>query len=269
MSRDEEYYANFGAQTVDEYVEMDILNSPTEMQRFAATLAIIPKDTVTLLDVGCGPGVFLHLLRDTLGIEGIGIEITEAKVEYARRALVVDVHHGQASQLPFPDRSFDTITALEVVEHLPFGTYEKALSELERVAKTWIIVTVPYREERAFTQCPYCATRFNSSYHLRSFDEEKLNNLFRNFEVVAFYKHGEYTQFYNPFRAITSRLFPPTFPRYAVCPACGFRLAERQKEMQSPVHKSSKFKRVLHRSFTLIPKHKKNRWIIAVYKRKN
>lgn len=267
MSRDEEYYANFGAQTVDEYVEMGILNSPTEMQRFAATLAIIPKDTVTLLDVGCGPGVFLHLLRDKLGIEGVGIEITEAKVEYARRVLKVDVRLGRADQLPFPDMSFDTVTALEVIEHLPYKAYETALEEFERVAKKWIVVSVPYQEKRTFTRCPYCATRFNGNYHIRSFDEGKLANLFPNFRLVTLAKYGEYVRLYNPFRSLVAWLRPPAFPTYAVCPACGFHRSALHTDPLGCASDSVSKARYMRWLTTLIPKQRQHRWGMSVYER--
>jgi len=268
MSKDQEYYANFGLQTVDEYVETLVFNSKTEMERFSSTIAFVPQDTISLLDVGCGPGVFLYLVNQELGIKGVGLEIIDAKIEYARRALNVDARHGQADQLPFPDRSFDTVTALEVIEHLTFGVYETALRELERVAKKWILVSVPYMEKRDFVKCPYCSAIFNTNYHHRVFNEDRMNQLFSDFRLVSMIQHGEYTQFYTPIGAIKKRFFSISFPQFAICPACGFKEVESKKSNKSePIGGKGRKKKLMCWLYNCIPKKRRFRWMISLYQR--
>ena len=46
--------------------------------------------------------------------------------------------------LPFADASYDVVMACEILEHLPFEDVEKALRELQRVSKKYVLVSIPY-----------------------------------------------------------------------------------------------------------------------------
>lgn len=46
-------------------------------------------------------------------------------------------------QLPFADKSFDTIVCVEVLEHLERADALKAIGEFERIARRRVVVTVP------------------------------------------------------------------------------------------------------------------------------
>jgi len=94
-----------------------------------------------VLDAGCGSG---RTLLD-LGRYGqvSGIELHEAAAEVARGRGPFDVRVGQIEELPWADHSFDLLTCLDVIEHLPDDVV--ALRELRRVSRpgAWLIVTVP------------------------------------------------------------------------------------------------------------------------------
>ncbi|MGQ9645226.1 MAG: class I SAM-dependent methyltransferase [Thermodesulfobacteriota bacterium] len=267
MSRAEEYYSNFGKWNIEDYVTNHILNNSEEIQRFNAVVEEIPEDGYTLLDIGCGPGVFLHLLHKQTGIKGIGIEITDIKIRYAQESLSVTVLKGGASHLPFKDGSFDIVTALELMEHLPYEVYEKALEEVQRVARKWIIISVPYREERRYVPCPYCGTKFQANYHLRSFDESRLQRLFPRFEILKLKKMLAYSQSPQLFKKVFHLFFEEPYPEFAVCPACGFRrdplggIGSKKRRFEW----ARGFSRLM---WALCPKKKQYRWIIALYARK-
>lgn len=57
---------------------------------------------------------------------------------------------GDARHLPFKDKSFDTVTCFEVIEHIPPTDRDIVLKEMERVARDIIIISVPSRHEVNF-----------------------------------------------------------------------------------------------------------------------
>ncbi len=90
-----------------------------------------------VLDVGCGSGALLRALRDR-GAIVTGIDKSAEMLELARRRLGSD---GSAelqvaelgSPLPFPDETFDDVTASLVLHYLE--DWGPALTELRRVLK--------------------------------------------------------------------------------------------------------------------------------------
>lgn len=46
--------------------------------------------------------------------------------------------------MPLANDSFDVILCAEILEHLPFKDFEKALLELERVGKRYIVLSLPH-----------------------------------------------------------------------------------------------------------------------------
>jgi O-antigen chain-terminating methyltransferase len=89
----------------------------------AALAAYVPLFTGAsdVLDVGCGRGEFLALLRDS-GISARGIDLNEAMVEVCReRGLTATVADALAYLRGQPDASLGGLFAAQVVEHLQPG----------------------------------------------------------------------------------------------------------------------------------------------------
>jgi ubiquinone/menaquinone biosynthesis C-methylase UbiE len=96
-----------------------------------------------ILDVGCGVGVLLSdIHRHKANVELYGLDINLRYLAEARR-IVPEARLINASiyQIPFPDGFFDTVICAEVLEHLLDPM--KALSELKRVCKTYLVISVP------------------------------------------------------------------------------------------------------------------------------
>jgi len=96
---------------------------------------VITDTNAKILEIGKGNGVFSDHIKK-IGLQIITIDIDESlKPDY-----VADVR-----SLPFKDNEFDAVVAYEILEHLSFEDFEKALSELRRVSKKYVIISLPYR----------------------------------------------------------------------------------------------------------------------------
>jgi SAM-dependent methyltransferase len=95
----------------------------------------------TVLDVGCGAGMDLLLAAKRTGATGraIGIDMTAAMVERARKAAEdsglrqVEVRQGDATSLPVADASVDVVSSNGVLNLVP--EKERAFAEILRVLK--------------------------------------------------------------------------------------------------------------------------------------
>ncbi len=84
-----------------------------------------------LLDVGCGRGDYLALMREA-GWHTAGVEPSAAAVAVARERGLAVVH-GTLPDAGYPDASFDVVTFADVLEHVPDPL--ETLVEAARVLK--------------------------------------------------------------------------------------------------------------------------------------
>lgn len=105
----------------------------------------------SLLDIGSGRGVFLIPLMEAFPhISVKSVDILPKRVE-----MLEDIRDGGVKRLevfeadichaPFTDESVDVVTMLEVLEHIP--DVESAIRNAVRIAKDYIVVTVPSKED--------------------------------------------------------------------------------------------------------------------------
>jgi 2-polyprenyl-3-methyl-5-hydroxy-6-metoxy-1,4-benzoquinol methylase len=99
----------------------------------------------SILDVGCGEGVLTEKWADKLGsgrIVGIDLDDPKLRAEWEKRQRAnLEYRVEDATNLSFADGEFDMATAIEVLEHVPDP--ERTVSEMARVAKRWVLVSVP------------------------------------------------------------------------------------------------------------------------------
>lgn len=107
--------------------------------RHRAALELIKEGTV--LDLGCGDGLFLQMLKDK-NIYGVGLDFSEEAVKKCQvKGIEAKIGDITKPPLPFADNSFDYLVMLDVLEHLYFP--ETLLAEAVRVSKQYIVIGVP------------------------------------------------------------------------------------------------------------------------------
>jgi O-antigen chain-terminating methyltransferase len=93
------------------------------------------SDASDVLDIGCGRGEFLELLREA-GVSARGLDLNLEMVEMCR-ARGLEVTHGDALThlRALPDESLGGLFAAQVVEHLPPDYLLAFLNEAQRVLR--------------------------------------------------------------------------------------------------------------------------------------
>jgi 2-polyprenyl-3-methyl-5-hydroxy-6-metoxy-1,4-benzoquinol methylase len=96
-----------------------------------------------VLDVGAGAGdVYMFLPAE---VKHRGVVAVEPNAAYFERmskiAPELEQVEGSIYELPFDDKSFDTVMCSEVLEHL--SEPDKGMRELVRVCRRWLVVSVP------------------------------------------------------------------------------------------------------------------------------
>ncbi len=217
-----------------EYYEFDRFWNPeftplgdTDVQRIEEIANLVPADVESILDAGCGNGMFCnHVSRNRPTEQVVGLDRSKAALKYVATRKV----QASITELPFEAKSFDCVTSLEVLEHLPLDVFERAKSELSRVAAKYIIVSVPNDQQLGenLTQCPACRSRFDPDLHMRSFHAEIMKTLFSEHgftcrqvnELGPFTKYRGFQEAMNFWYARGPKAETMASP---LCPICGFR----------------------------------------------
>lgn len=237
----------------------------TELDRAAVVVSTIPPDTKNILEVGCGDGLIIDRVKCA---EKMGMDISAAAIERVRAPAVV----GSASHIPFDDARWDTVVASEVLEHIRDDEYNESVAEIARVARRYIVVTVPNREnlQQSLTRCPRCGRTYNASNHVRAYQPESMSTLFPGFQLI------ECSEFGHPYRVwgrletfLRRRLLDVTLPwtELYACPSCEPDESPcRAPERQAPPDGPSPLRKALRKALGLFG-HTRPRWMLAVYAR--
>ena len=89
----------------------------------------------TVLEVGKGNGTLSDYLKK------LGYSVTTCDFDANLNPDVV----ADVRKLPLTDNSYEAVTAFEILEHLPFEDFPKALAELKRVSSKHVIISLPYK----------------------------------------------------------------------------------------------------------------------------
>jgi SAM-dependent methyltransferase len=101
-------------------------------ERYVGELAKRLEPGARVLDLGCGPGgPSTKLLARRFAV--VGVDVSSAMLEHARRSVPrATFVEGDITEIDFPARSFDAVTALYAVTHVPRELHPRLFERVSR-----------------------------------------------------------------------------------------------------------------------------------------
>jgi SAM-dependent methyltransferase len=101
------------------------------------------SDDASVLDVGCAKGFMLFDFKELMpDLTIAGIDISEYAIENSLPAVKPFLQVGNALKLPFEDKSFDLVIAINAVHNLPLQECKQAIREIQRVSRAHAFIVV-------------------------------------------------------------------------------------------------------------------------------
>jgi SAM-dependent methyltransferase len=106
-----------------------------------------PQDDHIILDIPCGRGFYLNMIRYVSDCRLVGAELDFPVIRKAQHTVRnlpdIDLHNVNIYQLPYPDDTFDAVILSEILEHIDDDVL--GLREVYRVLKPGgvVAITVP------------------------------------------------------------------------------------------------------------------------------
>lgn len=158
------------------------------------TMASLADKNQKILDLGCGTGNFIELLKQkNASVEGVDISTKATKIAKKKglKIKTADLH----KTFPYSKNNFDTITAGEIIEHI-YDT-DFFLREIKRILKPngFLILSTPNiatfgrRLMLLFGINPIIETSLeHSAGHIRYFTKKSLEQLLNKhgLEIIKF-----------------------------------------------------------------------------------
>ena len=108
-----------------------------------------------VLEVACNMGTTAVGLAQRFGCHITGVDLDENALEKARQNIraaglehLVQVQHANATELPFPDNSFDVVINEAMLTMLPLANKEMAVAEYFRVLKPGGVLIFKWNEDK-------------------------------------------------------------------------------------------------------------------------
>ena len=158
----------------------DMPISELEQLRLERLHSLLPRNATSVLEIGARHGVMTQMLADIYAeVTALDLRKPSFEIEGVRTVA------GDIQKLQFQDSSFDCVVCTEVLEHVP--DFAAGARELVRVARKYILLGVPYRQDTRVgrTTCAHCGKISPPFGHLNSFDEKKIARLFAGADISS------------------------------------------------------------------------------------
>lgn len=138
-----------------------------------------------VLDAACGEGYGSALLAD-VAADVVGVDISADSVAHARTRYAAKprlrYECADATQLDFPDRTFDLVVSFETLEHL--AAQEQMIAGFSRVLADDGLLVISSPDKRTYSEL----AGFRNEFHVRELYREELLALLRpHFSDVRLY----------------------------------------------------------------------------------
>lgn len=208
--------------------------SPSEQARIADLFRIMPRGRTSVLEIGARDGYLSRPLAEHFE-HVTALDLAKPGFELPRVTTVA----GNATNLQFPNESFDCVLCAEVLEHIP--ALEQACRELARVTRHELIVGVPYRQDTRYgrTTCRACGKINPPFAHVNTFDEQRLAKLFPELTIQTKSFVGSTREGTNAVSAMLMDLAGNPWGTYVQdepCIHCGAELVAPQRSFLSKVY---------------------------------
>lgn len=93
-----------------------------------------------VLEIGIGSGFASEYLKKR------GFKITTLDIDEKLKPNIA----GSILKIPFRNTSFDVVACYEILEHIPYENFNRALSEIFRISKSFAILSLPEDTTRIY-----------------------------------------------------------------------------------------------------------------------
>ncbi len=173
---------------------------PSCRTRYRLMLQLFKKHDLhgKILDIGCGSGDFLGLLKADRRNTLCGMDVSSAALAIAsHKGFVHKMFIGDLTKREdIPKDVFDVIVASEVLEHI--DDYKLAMRNISCILRNggYLLITVPFRQK-------YWTSHDDFSGHVRRFEPDELEDALRKdgFSITTSYSWGRliYNAYYHLF----------------------------------------------------------------------
>lgn len=102
------------------------------------------ENNATVLDVACGTGIPMSTLNKFKQYRVTGVDLFEPYLQIVRkRDIYENAVKADIRNLPFPEKSFDVVIALHIIEHLEKEEGIAFMRQLEKIARKKVIIATP------------------------------------------------------------------------------------------------------------------------------
>lgn len=141
------YYSMDNATLRRLYKNYDTVGTDRKTDLNKKSLAFILKNldnnSLSLLDIGCGRGYFLEVIKNQF-IFITGVDLFKHVNIKSNNYVIANI-----DSLPFKSNSFDVVVANHILEHVI--AIKQAVAEIKRVAAKQIVITVPRQRSYYYT----------------------------------------------------------------------------------------------------------------------